>query len=227
MALELLLMAFLCAHVTYKRRPRKRTTRRCEISYSTATRGAHTSMRVGIPQLRDARGFVFRRGVGGDGYDGDGQGRRFWAVSHCPLGEAPFSAPQAKKNLGPKCHFTEFCVVFEWVSHGSSSRILWEMDPRFGGHRYPTLQYVYRVVTRCWKGVIKHILKPFISSVRSHEATSLRFGPTPTSIRPTQPPAGAAVSVCALAHPCAAERRLTVTGPCVHRRLHTSFPCPF
>ena len=40
-------------------------------------------------------------------------------------------------------------------------------------------------------------------------------------------PAGAAASVCALAHPCAAERRLTVTGPCVHRRLHTSISCPF
>ena len=37
------------------------------------------------------------------------------------------------------------------------------------GITYPTLQYVYRVVTRCWKDVIKHILKPFISSVRSHE----------------------------------------------------------
>ena len=26
-------------------------------------------------------------------------------------------------------------------------------------------------------------------------------------------------------YPCAAERRLTVTGPSVHRRVHTSFPC--
>ena len=33
--------------------------------------------------------------------------------------------------------------------------------------------------------------------------------------------------MCALARSCAAERRLTVTGPCVHRRLHISFPCPF
>ena len=92
-----------------------------------------------------------RRLVGGDGYDGDGQGRRFWAVSHCPLGEAPFSAPQAKKILGPKCHFTEFCVVFEWVSHGSSSRISWEMDTRFGGHRYPT----YSTFTGLLPGVRK------------------------------------------------------------------------
>ena len=37
---------------------------------------------------------------GGDGDDGDGQGGRFWAVWHGPRGEAPFSAPQAKKILG-------------------------------------------------------------------------------------------------------------------------------
>jgi hypothetical protein len=51
---------------------------------------------------------------GTDGDDGDGQGSRFWAVQHSPKGEAPFSAPQAKKNVGPKCRFTEFWVVFEW-----------------------------------------------------------------------------------------------------------------
>ena len=33
-----------------------------------------------------------------------------------PRGEAPLSAPQAKKILGPKCRFTDFYVVFEWVS---------------------------------------------------------------------------------------------------------------
>ena len=47
----------------------------------------------------------FRRGVGGDGYDGDGQGSRFWGVRHVPQGEAPFSAPQARKILGAKGHF--------------------------------------------------------------------------------------------------------------------------
>jgi hypothetical protein len=26
---------------------------------------------------------------------------------------------------------------------------------------------------------------------------------------------------------CAAQRRLTLMGPCLRRRLHTSFPCPF
>ena len=39
---------------------------------------------------------------GTDGDDGDGQGSRFWAVQHSPKGEAPFSAPQAEKKLGPK-----------------------------------------------------------------------------------------------------------------------------
>ena len=43
-----------------------------------------------------------------DGYDGDDTGSQFWAVWHGPKGEAPFSAPQAKKILGPKCRFTEF-----------------------------------------------------------------------------------------------------------------------
>ena len=91
---------------------------------------------AGQRPLALALGPGFRRVVGGDGYDGDGQGRRFWAVSHCPLGEAPFSAPQARKILGPKCHFTEFRVFFEWVSHGPgqrSSRILWgKLTPVLG-----------------------------------------------------------------------------------------------
>ena len=56
-----------------------------------------------------------------------------------------------------------------WAGSTVKSNIVGEIDPCFGDHRYPTLQYVYRVVTRYWKGVIKHILKPFISSVRSHE----------------------------------------------------------
>ena len=50
-----------------------------------------------------------------DGDDGDGQGSRFWAVWHGPKGEAPFSAPQAKKILGPKAVFLDFCVIFERV----------------------------------------------------------------------------------------------------------------
>ena len=50
----------------------------------------------------------FRRVVGGDGYDGDAQGSRFWAVRHGPLGEAPFSAPQARKILGPKAVLLDF-----------------------------------------------------------------------------------------------------------------------
>ena len=56
----------------------------------------------------------WRLPCGADGDDGDGAGSRFWAVWHGPKGEAPFSAPQAKKILGPKCRFTEFWVVFEW-----------------------------------------------------------------------------------------------------------------
>ena len=56
-----------------------------------------------------------------------------------------------------------------WAGSTVKSNIVGEIDPCFGDHRYPTLQYVYRIVTRCYKGVIKCILKPFISSVRSHE----------------------------------------------------------
>ena len=51
-----------------------------------------------------------------DGDDGDGQGGRFWAVQHGPLGEAPYSAPQAKKILGHKHRFTEKMSDFEWES---------------------------------------------------------------------------------------------------------------
>ena len=43
-----------------------------------------------------------------DGDDGDGQGSRFGAVQHGPLGEAPCSAPQAKKILDPKSRFLQF-----------------------------------------------------------------------------------------------------------------------
>ena len=42
-------------------------------------------------------------------------------------------------------------------------------DPCFGDHRCPTLNYCYRAVTRCWRGVRKHILKPFITSVKAHK----------------------------------------------------------
>ena len=47
-----------------------------------------------------------------DGDDGDGQGGRFWAVCHGPQGEAPYSAPQAKKILGPKRRFTAILSDF-------------------------------------------------------------------------------------------------------------------
>ena len=74
---------------------------------------------IKIPEWRAAPGAQrlagppgFRRGVGGDGYDGDGQGSRFWAVGHGPLGEAPFGAPQAKKILGPKRRFTAILSDF-------------------------------------------------------------------------------------------------------------------
>ena len=49
---------------------------------------------------------------GTDGDDGDGQGSRFWAVKHSPKGEAPFSAPQAKKILGPKSRYTVILSAF-------------------------------------------------------------------------------------------------------------------
>ena len=41
----------------------------------------------------------FHSPYGSDGDDGDGQGSRFWGVMYVPQGEAPFSAPQAKKIL--------------------------------------------------------------------------------------------------------------------------------
>ena len=41
----------------------------------------------------------FHSPYGSDGDDGDGQGSRFWGVRYVPQGEAPFSAPQAKKTL--------------------------------------------------------------------------------------------------------------------------------
>ena len=53
------------------------------------------------------------------------------------------------------------------------------------------LQGCYQVLYKCKKTYFKAVF----SSV--DPSTSLRIGPTPTSIRPTQPPAGAAVSVCA------------------------------
>ena len=40
------------------------------------------------------------------------------AVQHGPLGEAPFSAPQARKILAGNAILLNFGVVFEWLSHG-------------------------------------------------------------------------------------------------------------
>ena len=83
------------------------------------------------------------------------------------------------------------------------------------------LQGCYRVLDRCKKTYFTAIYELCRAPEPPYRADAT------TSIRRPQPPAGAAASVCALAHPCAAERRLTVTGPCVHRRLHTSISCPF
>ena len=41
-------------------------------------------------------------------------GSRFWAVWHGPKGEAPFSAPQAKKNWGQSA----VLLNFEWFLSG-------------------------------------------------------------------------------------------------------------
>ena len=43
-----------------------------------------------------------------DGDDGDGKGSRLGAHQHRPEGEAPFSAPQARKIVGPKAVFLDF-----------------------------------------------------------------------------------------------------------------------
>ena len=82
------------------------------------------------------------------------------------------------------------------------------------------LQGCYQVLERCKETLLKQLYQLW----RAHK-TPYRADANIDSTTAT--PAGAAASECALAHPCAAERPLAVTGPCVHRRLHTSFPCPF
>ena len=79
------------------------------------------------------------------------------------------------------------------------------------------LQGCYQVLERRKKTYLKR----FYQLWRAHKT------PYRANANNDSTPAGAAASECALAHHCAAERRLTVMGPCVHRRLHTSFPCPF
>ena len=64
-----------------------------------------------IPLGVSALGFDEGSGATGN-YDGDGQGSRLWAVRHGPLGETPFSAPHAKKILGPKRRFTAILSDF-------------------------------------------------------------------------------------------------------------------
>ena len=51
------------------------------------------------PRTRAVVAWGFHSPYGSDGDDGDGQGSRFWGVRYVPQGEAPFSAPQAKKIL--------------------------------------------------------------------------------------------------------------------------------
>ena len=43
-------------------------------------------------------------------------GSRFWAGCYHPLGGALFSAPQAKKILGPKAVLLQFSVIFACLS---------------------------------------------------------------------------------------------------------------
>ena len=66
--------------------------------------------------LLDSHPLGFHSHCQGDGDDGDGMGSRFWALWHSPLGEALFSAPQAKKNLGPKAVLLQFSVIFACLS---------------------------------------------------------------------------------------------------------------
>ena len=86
--------------------PDTRSTRRALHPHARARDGRRA--RAGAIGLDSVRAPGFRRGVLGDGYDGDAQGSRFWGVRHVPQGEAPFSAPQAKKKSGPKYRFIEF-----------------------------------------------------------------------------------------------------------------------
>ena len=149
----------------------------------------------------------------------------------CPTTDrrrSPFQGAAGEENVGAKVPFYCFLLRssgFEGEPWVVKSNIEGKNDPRSWDHRYPyltaLLQGWYQVSEVCvethFKAVYQLLKTP----------TSLCIGLTPTSIRPTQRPAGAAVSVCASAHPCAAERRLTVARPCVHRVLHTSISCPF
>ena len=73
----------------------------------------------------------FRRGVRGDRYDGDGQGSQLWAVQHGPLGEASFSAPQAKKILRPERRYTAKSSDFEWGNPYRQVRFRRKSTPYF------------------------------------------------------------------------------------------------
>ena len=81
------------------------------------------------------------------------------AQGSVPLGEAPTSAPQAKKILACKAVFLEFCVIFEWLSCAREAPDHSRLTPyRTRRPTYlgplmlylnPTLQGCYQVLKRC------------------------------------------------------------------------------
>ena len=72
---------------------------------------------------------------------------------------------------------------------------------------------------------------PSVSAYLRHSAVrTCRLRPTRLASRASsRPPRALRAWGCALAHPCAAERRLTLTGVNRFPGIHTSFPipCPF
>ena len=76
--------------------------------------------------------------------DGDGKGSRFGAHQHRPEGEAPFSAPQAKKTLGPKAVFLDFLSGFEHLGGCSSSLVLSTVDSDHIWYLHQTFQGCYQ-----------------------------------------------------------------------------------
>ena len=89
-------------------------------------------------------------------------------------------------------------------------------------------QHIYLTLTlqgccEVFSGINLMLYKSFVSPIM----TNLQQLPEVDAglNQPNRPPAvqRCVASVCASAHPCATERRLTLTPPAVHRGLHTSF----
>ena len=131
-----------------------------------------------------------------------------------------------RKKLGPKTAFySRICVDFDWLSLGVPSPISCKMDPCALRTRGGSLPNFVMVLPGAQKGFGFRNLQQFMSRMRSPFKLRCSLEADADSTEPTS--ACSAEAVCALAHPCAAERRLTVTGVNDFPGLHTSFHCPF